>query len=209
MNPLEAADLLAYAAGFDNRQPSIAASQAWSNALQDIPLDQDAFDAVAAYYSADGAPGERRWLMPFHVRHYRGAARAERIRAANVIYDGNPLESGPESVRSLQNLLRAAGDGQFGERTTRQAIPDRRPLELEAGPSSRLKAAITAIGAKPPRQVPGVTNPLSVGCPKCAAKPGKSCASGLRKRRVHADPHPSRVEFAKRLAAGLTEDGAA
>src|SRR6516225_2533903 len=130
MTPEEAGRLLAHAAAFDNRQPSPIAAKAWAAALDDIPLDQDAIDAITTYYSADGTPGERRWLMPFHIRHYRAIARKQRIDAANVVYDGDPDETGPEFTNNLRQLLRTAGDGQLGARTTRQALSDRRPLEL-------------------------------------------------------------------------------
>jgi hypothetical protein len=205
MTPNEAGQLLAHAAAFDNRQPSPIAAKAWASALHDVPLDQDALDAVSAYYSADGTPGERRWLMPFHVRHYRAQARAERIRAANLVYDGNPLETGAQSISNLRQLIRAAGDGRIGERTARQAIPDRRPLELEAGPQGRLEQALAGIGAKPPRQVAGVANPLAVGCPHCQATPGRSCTSTVHTHRKRSTPHPARTEHARRIAAGTSE----
>ena len=51
MNPTEAAELLGHAAAFDNRNPSAAAAVAWASALHDIPLDNDAKAAVAAYYT--------------------------------------------------------------------------------------------------------------------------------------------------------------
>lgn len=206
MNQDEAIDLLARAAAFDNRQPSAAAALAWAAALADIPLDDDALDAVAQYYSAPGSPSERRWIMPFHVRHYRAQARARRISAANVVYLGNPDESGAQSAANLRRMLRAAGDGRIGARTAQQALPpDRRPLELEAGPAGRLQMALNAIGTTPPRQVPGVANALAVGCPKCHAVPGRPCTSGRpNKRRTHADPHPARTDHARAQAAGTT-----
>ncbi|GAB2696792.1 zinc finger domain-containing protein [Kitasatospora kifunensis] len=207
MNPFEAADLLAYAAAFDNRHPSIAANEAWAKALADIPLDQDVYDAINAYYSEPTEPGQRHWLMPFHVRHYRKIARDQRIDAANVIYDGNPDETGLESAHGLRALIRAAGDGQLGDRPVLQAIPDRRPTELEAGRTSRLQEALAAIGTMPPRIVPGVTNPLAVACPHCAAVAGRPCRTKLSKRAM-ADPHPARTDRAQRAAAGLDEDEA-
>jgi hypothetical protein len=208
VNPFEAADLLAYAAAFDNRHPSIAANKAWANALADIPLDQDVYDAIDAYYSEPTEPGQRHWLMPYHVRYYRQLARGQRIDAANVAYDGNPDETGLESARSLRELIRRAGDGQLGDRPILQAIPDRRPAELTAGRSSRLQEAIAAIGTLPPRIVPGVTNPLAVGCPHCTAVAGRPCHTSHGKRTM-VDPHSSRVERAQRAAAGLDDKGAA
>lgn len=208
MTPLEAADLLAYAAAFDNRHASVAANHAWASALADIPLDQDVYDAVNAYYSEPTEPGQRHWLMPFHVRHYRRIARNKRIDAANVVYDGNPGETGIESGSNLRALIRSAGDGALGARPILQVIPERRPLELEAGRNPRLQGALTAIGTLPPRIVPGVTNPLAVGCPHCAAAPGRRCRTRAGKRPM-ADPHPARTQRAAQAAAGLdTEDGA-
>jgi len=204
MNPLEAADLLTYAAAFDNRHPSAAANTAWADALRDIPLDQDALAAVAAYYSTPGEPGERRWLMPFHVRHYRKLIREQRIDNAAPIYDGQPHENGLESATHRRALLRNAGDGKLGNRTIRQAIPNRSPLELAASPRERLQQALAAIGSMPPPIVPGVVNPLAVGCPHCTAAPGRSCRTPIGQRRM-ADPHPGRVDRARRSAAGLGE----
>lgn len=206
MNPFEAADLLAYAAAFDNRQPSVAANTAWAEALADIPLDQDTLSAVATYYSADGQPGERRWLMPHHVRHYRAIARNRRIEDANILYEGDPDETPAEFARNLRQLLRAAGDGQL--QPGNQAIPGRQPLELEAGRDSRLQHALAAIGSMPPRIVPGVVNPLAVGCPHCHAHPGRACRTSIRRRRM-ADPHPARIEAAQQAAAGIEHGEAA
>lgn len=205
MNPLEAADLLAYAAAFDNRHASVAANQAWASALADIPLDQDVYDAVNAYYSEPTEPGQRHWLMPFHIRHYRRIARNKRIDAANPVYDGDPGETGVESGHNLRQLVRSAGDGHLGARPVLQVIPERRPLELESGRPARLQEALAAIGTLPPKLVPGVANPLAVGCPHCAAPPGRRCRTRAGNRPM-TDPHPGRSERAAHAAASLNSD---
>jgi hypothetical protein len=153
--------------------------------------------------------GQRQpFIAPSEIITEVRRVRDQRIDTANVIYDGNPDETGLESARSLRELIRQAGDGQIGERPVLQAIPDRRPLELTASRSSRLTRAIAAIGTLPPRIVPGVTNPLAVGCPHCAAAAGRPCHTSHGKRSM-ADPHSSRVDRAQRAAAGLDDEDAA
>ena len=53
MKRSEASDLLTRCAGFDNRQPSASAAEAWASALRDIPLDADAFAAVDRFYRSE------------------------------------------------------------------------------------------------------------------------------------------------------------
>jgi hypothetical protein len=203
VNPTEAGQLLAHAAAFDNRKPSTAAALAWAAALRDVPLDPDALNAVAAYYGAPGDPSERRWLQPHHIRHYRSQARAERIDAAKPMYDGNPNETPEEAVDNLRALIDDAASGRLPARSigdalesSPQAIRGRKLLELEA--------AYIGKPVAPPR--PGVVNVLAVPCPHCASPAGKTCVSGHRKKIRHADAHPSRLDAARRAAAGLPDD---
>jgi hypothetical protein len=175
---------------------------AWYELLGDYLLN-DCKDAARTV-------GQRQpFIAPSEIITEVRRIRDQRIDTATLVYDGNPDETGLESARSLRELIRAAGDGAIGPRTALQAIPDRRPRELESGQrTSRLQDAIAAIGILPPRVVPGVTNPLAVGCPHCAAPAGRSCQTSHGKRAM-ADPHPARAERAQRAAAGLDDEDAA
>ncbi|MFC1420795.1 zinc finger domain-containing protein [Streptacidiphilus cavernicola] len=203
MNPTEASQLLGRAAMFDNRKPSAGAAIAWAEALHDVPLDQDALAAVAAYYGAPGEPGERRWLQPHHVRHFRSLPRGERITAANLRYDGHPDETAEESVTNLRALITAAGDGRIAPRPLRALEPAE-----QAAITSRARIAIEAvkaIGEEATQGLPsrreGVVNVLGVPCPICRMPVGKNCRSRRSKHR--GDVHPGRLEDARRIAAGL------
>lgn len=204
MTPDEAKQLLAHAAAFDNRQPSLAAALAWAAALEDVPLDTDALAAVAAYYGAPGEPTERRWLQPHHIRHYRSQARAARIDAAKPMYDGNPDETPEEAIGNLRALVDRAASGQLPPRTIAAA--------LEPAPGTvahrRLKAIEATGNAAVVRTLArrGVVNVLGVPCPHCAAPAGQSCVSGRRRQRKHADAHPSRLDAARRYAAGIGDE---
>jgi hypothetical protein len=203
MNRADTAELLALCAAFDRRTVGKADVVAWQKLLAHYAYE-DAEAAVNEHYSS-----EHRWIMPADVIRIVRRIRAQRITDAVLVYDGNPDESGLDSARSLRQLQRAAGDGKVGPRTALQAIPDRRPLELEAGKrTTRLKEAFAAIGSMPPPIVPGVTNPLAVGCPHCKAAPARPCRTKIGKRSL-ADPHPARVERARQAAAGLDEQDTA
>lgn len=72
MNTTEAAQVLAKAAAFDNRQPDQAAALAWAEALdRDLPL-QDALRIVGEHYR-----DERNWVMPADInRRWRALGKA-------------------------------------------------------------------------------------------------------------------------------------
>lgn len=207
MNPIEAGQLLAHAAAFDNRKPSAGAALAWAAALHDVPLDPDALAAVAAYYGAPGDPTERRWLQPHHVRHYRAQTRSARIEAAKPVYDGDPDETPEEAVENLRALIDDAAAGRLPARSISSAFTP----QLTAVQESRRKA-IEATGVQLGREArpkpKDVVNVLAVPCPHCASPAGKSCVSGRRRQRRHADAHPSRLDAARRTAAGLPDDAA-
>ena len=113
MNPTEAAQLLAHAAAFDNRKPSAAASQAWSAALHDVPLDDDAYAAVARYYGVeDPQASGQRWMQPHHVRTHRKTLREARIAATPLpAPDAAMGEAGYR--RALREMVRRIGDGKM------------------------------------------------------------------------------------------------
>lgn len=72
MNHTEAAQVLAKAAAYDNRQPDQAAALAWAEALDhDMPL-QDALRIVGEHYR-----DERAWVMPADInRRWRALGKA-------------------------------------------------------------------------------------------------------------------------------------
>lgn len=72
MNPTEAAQVLAKAAAYDNRQATQAAALAWAEALdRDMPL-QDALRIVGEHYR-----DERAWVMPADInRRWRALGKA-------------------------------------------------------------------------------------------------------------------------------------
>lgn len=64
MTPQEAAQVLAKASAYDNRQPNEAAALAWAEALdRDLPL-RDALRIVGEHYR-----DERAWIMPADINH--------------------------------------------------------------------------------------------------------------------------------------------
>lgn len=141
MNPLEAADLLTFAAAFDNRHPSVAANTAWAKALHDVPFDQDAVDAVTAYYSEPGETGERRWLQPHHVRHHRQLIRNQRIPDGVLAYRSpDPDESGSEFLRRRRAQLQAVADGAIAAEEVRQ---------IDGGPHPTVLPVLERIGQIP------------------------------------------------------------
>ncbi|WP_262702002.1 MULTISPECIES: zinc finger domain-containing protein [Streptomyces] len=123
--------------------------------------------------------------------------RRERITAANLTYDGNPDETGLESTRSVRALVQAAGDGYLAPRTIRAALE---PAPGEPSASGRARALLAGVGRELPRVREGVVNVLAVACPRCSARPGRTCTTNGKRR---ADVHPARLEDARRAAAGL------
>ncbi|MEZ0066727.1 hypothetical protein ABIA32_002739 [Streptacidiphilus sp. MAP12-20] len=199
MTPDEAGQLLARCAVFDNRKPSQIAMQGWAVALAEVPLDADAFAAVARFYGATSGDTGQRWIQPHHVRHHRAEIRAARIREANLVYDGTPDETGRESAKGLRQLIRAAGDGRI------PAQPITAALTAGTGrPSPELIAQLADVGRDiyaeaapktPPAGQPffGV-NALGVPCPHCLVPAGQLCKS--RRQPKRADVHPSRLDAA-------------
>lgn len=119
MNKAEATQLLTAAAAFDNRDPSSeAAARAWAFALADIPLDQDAFAAVAEFYTRpepNGEVGGRRWLEPHQFRAVRKKIRDARTTV--LVDDGVPDETPQQYLARRREAERAAGDGAMAEAT--------------------------------------------------------------------------------------------
>lgn len=207
MNAEEAAALLAHCSGFDNRQPSLAAAKSWAAALEDVPFDQDARDAVAAYYTTPPQnPNERLWILPHHVRTLRTKIRNKRLE--NFQYEPLPNETVAEYLARYRGQVQAIASGRIAAPTGR--------LALEGGPSREFMAELEARGWEGNREVPGNdepaaelvdtvrrSGPLGVVCPMCAAEIGFPCKSSYATKkhplgRPLAKPHTARI----RAAAG-------
>ncbi|MGW5408977.1 zinc finger domain-containing protein [Streptomyces spiralis] len=131
--------------------------------------------------------------------------RAERIALANVVYDGDPAETGAESAANLREIVRAAGDGLTGPSSIRASLgaadrPALPPGADHAPPRGRAAAILAAVGKAPPRVREGVVNARGIPCQSCGALAGTSCTTRGRRRQ---DVHPSRLDDARRAAAGL------
>lgn len=201
MKRSEASDLLTRCAGFDNRQPSASAAEAWASALRDIPLDADAFAAVDRFY---GTPpkeeGQRLWIQPHDVRRIRRRIRSERL--ANFQYE--PV--GDEAPREYLARLRGQQDAIASART---AAPSTAPA-LTGGPHRTVADALERVGRTVPDSDEAAladtvrrTGPLGVRCPTCGAAVGRPCKTpgGSDKQplgRPRSTPHRARI----RAAAG-------
>ncbi|CAM5391086.1 hypothetical protein STENM36S_06323 [Streptomyces tendae] len=206
MNPREAAQLLGHCAAFDNRKPSQAAAMAWAAALHDVPLDDDAKNAVAAYYTTPPKdPDAKLWILPHHVRSLRTKIRNARLE--NFHYEPVGDESVGEYLARLRGQVQAIASGRIAAPTGR--------LALEGGPSREFVAELEARGWDGNRAVPGEddepaaelidtvrrTGPLGVVCPMCAAEIGFPCKSSHATKkhplgRPLAKPHTARIRAA-------------
>ncbi|MFB7936640.1 hypothetical protein [Streptomyces sp. NPDC056049] len=196
MNVSEAARLLAICCGFDNRQPSELAAQAWAAALKNVPFDQDAKDAVVRYYSTTPKdPETRLWIMPHHVRDLRAKIRAERLE--NFAYEGDPDETPREFLARYRGQVEAVASGAVPAPSTVPMLeggPHRSMAELLSG---SVRHADEPDGPEPrPTVERRATGPLGVICPDCQAAIGRPCKSAWRRK--PRTPHPAR----KRAAGG-------
>lgn len=208
MNQKEAAELLGHCSGFDNRKPSIVAAIAWAAALYDVPLDDDAKAAVAAYYTTPPKdPEAKLWILPHHVRTLRTKIRNQRLE--NFQYEPRPDETVPEYLARFRSQVQAIASGRI-------AGPNGRPM-LEGGPSLRFVEELEARGFTVGRDVPDSdeeslvdtvrrSGPLGVKCPGCAAEIGFPCNNGRATvkhplGRPLAKPHTAR----SRAAGGESE----
>jgi hypothetical protein len=215
MTPNEAAELLAHASSFDNRQPSLAAATAWASALDDVPLDADAKAAVAAYYTTPPQnPNERLWILPHHIRTLRSKIRSARLE--NFQYEPIPDETVPEFMARLRGQTQAIASG-------RAPAPVGR-LALTGGPSKQLTDGLEARGWEGTRTVPDTdedavktdlvdtvrrTGPLGVECPACHAAIGRPCKSpGGSAKQPLGKPRPKPHSARLRAAQGVPEQTA-
>ncbi|WP_328425951.1 zinc finger domain-containing protein [Streptomyces sp. NBC_00443] len=171
----------------------------------------DVWGEILAPYDVDEAraaviviAGRQRFIAPADIITEVKARRAERIELANIVYDGNPLETGAQSAAAIREIIRAAGDGLTGPSSISRALGAGDRLALPPGDdhgpySGRAAAARAAIG-KMPADRDTTKDPRGRACRRCGAAPGTSCIIGGRRSR---DVHPVRLEDTKRAAAGL------
>lgn len=214
MTPSEAAMLLGHIAAFDRRTIGEVDARAWSAALNDIPLDPDALNAVARFFGTAPKDGEsQRWIQPHHVRTIRAGIRAERIDAAHLLHEAKPGETTAEFIATKRQQLAAAGDGHIPPATIRQALtgpPHPAVARVIAGavhqvpplPSDHPPPYVPAMArdalveAVPGFARDGHKHPeLAVACPKesCRALPWKPCKRPAGKGQ-RATTHGSRQE---------------
>src|SRR5439155_2838301 len=216
MNPREAAHLLGHCSAFDNRKPSQAAAMAWSAALHDVPLDDDARAAVAIYYSTPPKdPDAKLWILPHHVRTLRTKIRSKRLE--NFQYEPIDGETVPEYLARLRGQTAAIASGRVGPPSGRLAI--------EGGPSKEFVAELEARGWQGLKAVDGDedaelvdavhrSGPLGVECPACHAAIGRPCKTpgGTDKQplgKPRLKPHSARLRAAGGESEATAEERAA
>ncbi|RSS59845.1 hypothetical protein [Streptomyces sp. WAC01280] len=209
MNRKEAAALLGHCAAFDNRKPSEAAAIAWASALKDVPCDQDALDAVAAFYKTPPKdPDTKLWIQPHNVLTLRAKLRSARLE--NFQYEPIANETTAEYLARYRGQVQAIASGRFPAPTGR--------LQLEGGPHPNTQAGLEARGWQGSRTVPDEDatipqprladtvrrpGPLGVVCPACSAELGRPCKGPVATAKHPlgkplAKPHTAR----RRAAAG-------
>lgn len=203
MNPKEAAELLGHCSAFDNRKPSQAAAIAWSSALHDVPLDNDATAAVAVYYTTPPKdPDAKLWILPHHVRTLRTKIRDKRLE--NFQYEPLPDETVPEYLTRLRGQTQAIASG--------RVAPPANLLALTGGPHKDVAKVLE--DGNVGRPVPDSdeesladevrrSGPLGIRCPACNAAIGRPCKTpgGSEKQpmgKPRRSPHSARL----RAAAG-------
>ncbi|MEU0332185.1 hypothetical protein [Streptomyces sp. NPDC006193] len=171
----------------------------------------DVWGEILAPYAVDEARAaviaiarRQPFISPAEIVTEIRERRAERIELANIVYDGNPNETGAQSAAALREIVRAAADGLTGPSSIRNSLGAAERLALPPGAdhgpySGRAAAARAAIGKMPSNRDTS-SDPRSRPCRRCGAAPGASCTTGGRRRR---DVHPIRLEDTRRAAAGL------
>lgn len=157
MNTTEAAQVLAKAAAYDNRQPDQTAALAWAEALdQDLPL-QDALRIVGEHYR-----DERAWVMPADInRRWRalGKARLETAQRMGLPEPPDELADTPGDWAAWKKAqitaVKAGLDATQAEARAWHAI-QRTPRERRELPSQPPPPEWQAmLDAATPRQGPG------------------------------------------------------
>ncbi|MGW6461021.1 zinc finger domain-containing protein [Streptomyces sp. NPDC055078] len=169
----------------------------------------DVWGEILAPYAVDEARAaviaiarRQPWISPAEIVTEIKERRAERIELANVVYDGTPGETGAESAASVRALITAAADGRTPPQSIRASLgtADRPALPPGTPATGRAAAVLATVGQAIPRVREGVVNVLAVVCRVCGATPGAGCRTNGRRR---ADAHPTRLDDARRAAAGL------
>lgn len=220
MTPSEAAQLLGHCAAFDNRTVGKVDARAWAAALHDVPFDDDAVAAVAAFYGTPPKdPSQRLWIQPHNVR--TGRSRIRSVRLENFQYEPLPDETPAEFLARYQGQIQAVASG-------RVPAPSGRPA-LEGGPSREFVAELEARGWQGMRAVPETdeepaeaelidsvrrSGPLGIECPACQAAIGRPCKSpgGSDKQpmgKPRSKPHSARLRAASGQSEATAEERAA
>lgn len=114
MNKAEAAELLTFAAAFDQRTIGNADVEAWALALADVPWDDSTREAVARFYRTPPKDGEeRRFLQHHNVRTYRSRVRVERLE--RIVEPTPNAVEGVSYVDELRALRKAIADGTIAD----------------------------------------------------------------------------------------------
>lgn len=208
MTPSEAAQLLGHCAAFDNRTVGKVDARAWSAALHDVPFDDDAVAAVAAFYGTPPKdPSQRLWIQPHNVRTLRTKIRNQRLE--NFQYEPLPDETTGEYLARYRGQVQAIASGRIAPSTGR--------LALEGGPHPDVVRELEERGWQVGHDVADSdeesltdsvrrAGPLGVECPTCGAAIGRPCKTpgGTGKQplgKPRKQPHSAR----RRAASGQAE----
>jgi hypothetical protein len=131
MTPADAAELLAYAAAFDNRSTSEIAARAWAEALDPRVLLADGRRVVVEHYART-----REWIMPSDINTAATRLRRERLDRMATPEPPESLDGDPALEIPWQRAYRAAiGDGHDEQRADEIAcatVGVRRPAVITA-----------------------------------------------------------------------------
>ncbi|WP_367138953.1 MULTISPECIES: zinc finger domain-containing protein [Streptomyces] len=110
-------------------------------------------------------------------------------------------DSGDDTYKAaLLAERRAIADGHMEPRPVPALPPGRTDEQPTTG---RARAILEASGRHVPSVREGIVNVFAVPCPRCLAPAGRNCTSSRDSRRRRVDPHPARLEDARRAASGL------
>jgi len=212
VTPSEAAQLLGHCAAFDNRTVGKVDARAWAAALHDVPFDDDAVAAVAAFYGTPPKdPSQRLWIQPHNVR--TGRSRIRSVRLENFQYEPIADETPAEFLARYQGQIQAVASGRVSSPSGR--------LALEGGPPKKFMEELEARGWEGNRTVPNSdeeataaelidtvrrVGPLGIQCPACGAAMGSPCKTpGGSEKRPLGKPRPKPHSARLRAAEGVPE----